>query len=700
MMTYVEVRNQVLRAVKYLASRCDGAKAQDGQGFRGTDTVFGHSLARQDSLSYNQCQTGLKMLQTYRGQLARGGIDLPSMADLPTQADPPLPAQWQSAQRPVYPKEITPSSLSNQPGYASPAYTRPIPAGLISLHNGLVFIKFGSFPSEDDRSFVKSCGKYRFDGATKEWSVPADFLDRIIARFPKIPLDPKLAESRRAMEEEANAKKSAHEQEITALLTAAGDLTKMQANGQTLFPHQQEGVAQMLTEHKMILGWDMGLGKTTAALVVAKAWQTVYPALPIFVVCPASLMGMWHREAEQMRVALEVWSWAKMPEPLEDREYLLIADEAHYAAAGNKSLRGEAFLALSTHPRCRASYPMTGTPIKNGRPINLLPLLQAIDHPLSHDVKRYHVRWCAAKETRWSKWDVTGAAFLDELHLKTKDRLARKTKSECLDLPPKIRAFVPAELSDYAIKQYQDAFKEMQREYQERVRKGEISVEGEALVMTTHYRHASSIAKSEFIAEMAREILDAGYPVGIFTEFHTSQEMIITSLRTTHPQMQIEHLTGETPKEDRQAMVDRFQAGQSQVFVSSSRAGGVGITLTKSSRVILGDRPWTPGDTFQVEDRFYRIGQEQTVNVWWVQLPGGIDEKIDQVIIAKQRNIDIVLEGGKPDLEIEKASIQDIVYEMLMQQMAKKKGGKKKVKKEDQVGQLQELAASEEGIEQ
>ncbi len=35
----------------------------------------------------------------------------------------------------------------------------------------------------------------------------------------------------------------------------------------------------------------------------------------------------------------------------------------------------------------------------------------------------------------------------------------------------------------------------------------------------------------------------------------------------------------------------------------------VGLTLTRSHTVVLLDRPWTPGDTAQAEDRVRRIGQ-------------------------------------------------------------------------------------------
>ena len=45
-------------------------------------------------------------------------------------------------------------------------------------------------------------------------------------------------------------------------------------------------------------------------------------------------------------------------------------------------------------------------------------------------------------------------------------------------------------------------------------------------------------------------------------------------------------------------------------FVTTFGVGGVGITLTKARTVLFLDRPWTPGDILQAQDRIRRIGQE------------------------------------------------------------------------------------------
>ncbi|KAB0238284.1 DEAD/DEAH box helicase [Microcystis aeruginosa EAWAG127a] len=69
---------------------------------------------------------------------------------------------------------------------------------------------------------------------------------------------------------------------------------------------------------------------------------------------------------------------------------------------------------------------------------------------------------------------------------------------------------------------------------------------------------------------------------------------------------------GKRNRKNRQAIVDRFQAGTSKIFIGTIKAGGVGLTLTAANQVILVDRPWTPGDADQAEDRCYRIGQNNT----------------------------------------------------------------------------------------
>lgn len=52
-------------------------------------------------------------------------------------------------------------------------------------------------------------------------------------------------------------------------------------------------------------------------------------------------------------------------------------------------------------------------------------------------------------------------------------------------------------------------------------------------------------------------------------------------------------LTGTTPVDTRQALVDEFSEDESiPIFLLSTKAGGMGINLTAASVVIMSVHPW------------------------------------------------------------------------------------------------------------
>jgi hypothetical protein len=620
------------QAILFLAGRCDGASSDDGIGFSGADTGFGHWLADRISdgkpLIRKWAASAHRMLQKYRRtQLEPNGYGLPDWSEIEAH----------------YPEEIKPVAT---PEAETSGYR-------LELHGGLIVAHSPYDPTRRLNEIYKSVPGWEFDGATKAWTFPvkqaAQLLEALGERLEQYEIDPAIQAAIDAAEADRYQQAMQAAEEIIQLVEAA-KLDEPLPSGRTLFQHQKDGVSWLLSHRKNgilpggILADQMGLGKTVEALVAAKAMRAVYDC-PILVICPASLQENWLREAEGVGVAIEVFSWAKMPKPLDTAKYVLIGDEAHYIQSLS-SQRTKNFLALAHHPNCLASWALTGTPIKNGRPINLYPLLLATGHPLANDKKQYERYFCAAREKSVGRgrtiWDNTGAAHLDELAKKTEDAILRRTKQECLDLPEKIRSLRPVELSAEASKIYNAKLSELVANYKERLAKKLISDEGEALVTLGQLRLAGSVAKVEPAIEMAQDLLEQGEQVILFTEFTESAKAI-------HEALGGELLTGETPTEERQAIVDRFQSGESKVFVGTIKAGGVGLTLTAASFVILVDRPWAPGDAEQAEDRAHRIGQNATVNAIWLQY-GLIDTSIDQLLQQKSDRIELVLKGKRKTL--------------------------------------------------
>lgn len=94
-------------------------------------------------------------------------------------------------------------------------------------------------------------------------------------------------------------------------------------------------------------------------------------------------------------------------------------------------------------------------------------------------------------------------------------------------------------------------------------------------------------------------------------------------------------ITGETPMAERQAIVERFQAGQLKGVAISIRAGGTGITLTRAAHEIFVDLDWTPAANEQAEDRAVRIGQTRGVLVQRLVATHALDERVLAILEQK-----------------------------------------------------------------
>lgn len=104
-------------------------------------------------------------------------------------------------------------------------------------------------------------------------------------------------------------------------------------------------------------------------------------------------------------------------------------------------------------------------------------------------------------------------------------------------------------------------------------------------------------------------------------------------------------LTGRQAIRQRQHEVDAFQAGECSLLLAAYGAAGLGLTLHRAERVVLLERPWTPGDTEQAEDRCHRIGMKGPLECHWLQL-GEVDRFVDELIASKSERIAEALPGS------------------------------------------------------
>lgn len=75
-------------------------------------------------------------------------------------------------------------------------------------------------------------------------------------------------------------------------------------------------------------------------------------------------------------------------------------------------------------------------------------------------------------------------------------------------------------------------------------------------------------------------------------------------------------------------MVNNFQTKNVFIFLLSTRAGGLGITLTAADAVIFYDSDWNPTIDEQAVDRAHRIGRTKEINVYRLVTKGTVEERI------------------------------------------------------------------------
>ena len=407
-------------------------------------------------------------------------------------------------------------------------------------------------------------------------------------------------------------------------------------DGRSLFAHQRAAARWLLARRGAVLADAMGLGKTLTALAAARAMVRAADCR-IVVVAPAGLHQHWRQEASALQLQLELLSWARLPEELPPAGTVLIADEAHYAQNLQAS-RTQAFLRLSRHPRLRAVWLLSGTPMKNGRPVQLFPLLAAIGHPLAADQRAFEERYC---QGHWlerggkRQWQAMGATHLEELQRLTRPLVLHRRKQDCLDLPPKQHLMVPVSLSEAEGQGFQHRLQLKVDDYRSRAAAGLVRRDAEVLAVFTALRQISAEYKLPAAMALVQRLLAAGEAVVVFTAFVAAAQLL-------HARLGGALLTGRQPAQERQRIVDSFQAGVDPLLVSTFGVGGLGFTLHRARHVVLLERPWTPGDAEQAEDRCHRIGMQGTLHCHWLQL-GVADQMVDDLIASKAERIELLL---------------------------------------------------------
>ena len=452
----------------------------------------------------------------------------------------------------------------------------------------------------------------------------------------------------------------------------------------TLRPYQHAGVQWLHLLARLRLGAcladDMGLGKTIQVLSLLLVLRSEASSVrkPSLLIAPASLLANWASEiarfapslkaivvhpsampAEKLKadgevsltdVDLVITSYgflARLPRLTATSWRLAVLDEA-------QAIKNPAAKQTQTVKRLRADtrIALTGTPIEN-RLGDLWSIFDFINPGLLGSSKQFSTFVKRLEEQPQNPYgplrDLVRPYILRRL---------KTDKSIISDLPDKteVKAFCLLSRKQAALyQQAVDDFSDQLEDAEGIQRKGIVL----ALLMRLKQicNHPSQwlgdnswagedSGKFARLRELTEEIASRQEKALIFTQFKETTAPLASFLGSVFGRPGLV-LHGETAVKKRQDLVRQFQEDDDiPFFVLSVKAGGAGLNLTAAAHVIHFDRWWNPAVENQATDRAFRIGQTKNVLVHKFVCRGTVEDKIDQMIEAKQKLAGDFLSGG------------------------------------------------------
>jgi SNF2 family DNA or RNA helicase len=456
--------------------------------------------------------------------------------------------------------------------------------------------------------------------------------------------------------------------------------------------YQRLGAAWLWHLHRNGLGGiladEMGLGKTLQALALIGAVRS--GSSKCLVVCPASLVENWRREAARFAPQLRVFihhgerrlagpsdlaAWdlvvtsygtlARDREVFAEMDFgCVIGDEAQHIK-NRRSQNAKALRSL----RAKSRFLLTGTPVEN----SLDDLRSLFDFILPGYLEK--VPDGSSREER--SW------FDERLRAKTAHYILRRTKlAVAPELPARIEQVVWCTLEPEQAAIYRSFQETSEREMIDLEASGanEGSLRLAALTQLLRLRQiccdprlvtkgpekaaAGSApqpfdrsAKLESFREILSEAADGGHRLLVFSQFTSLLALLREELELQG--ISYCYLDGSMTPKARQAEVDRFQDSEDvPVFLLSLKAGGSGLNLTGADTVVHFDPWWNPAAEAQATDRAHRIGQTRVVTSYKLVCSGTVEERVLALQDEKRALLAGVFEAS--DAVAEKISLADL----------------------------------------
>lgn len=425
----------------------------------------------------------------------------------------------------------------------------------------------------------------------------------------------------------------------------------------TPYDFQLEDIQAIGSKKRMLIGHDMGCGKTFISTIVGTSIKE-----PKLVIVPESLRLNWEREIKRVTPDADVkvlynkdsfetgkdWTIIGYNTANKFRKELLaehfncvFVDEAHKCKAvdnkGNpNSARAKTVMDLTL--QAEYCYLLTGTPIptSNKDLYNILKMLKVddIDFREKWAFFNYGKEYCNGVYNGFG-WDFNGNSNQEALHDILNPNMVRRLKKDVLPNLIKQRTFIPIKASSPEVRDIEN-------------RMEELCDNDTFMGLAMTGRRLMSEKKVNDCVEMANTLLEAEESVVIVSEFKDTIEKIKEIYKDDCCV-----IAGGMSDKAKQQSIDDFQSGKKHICAVNTVAGGMGITLTKSSNMIICDFDWTPANMIQVEDRICRAGQENPCNIYYLYGDDCVlDKYFVDMITDKNGNIDLVIDNAENGMNL------------------------------------------------
>lgn len=341
----------------------------------------------------------------------------------------------------------------------------------------------------------------------------------------------------------------------------------------------------------------------------------------------------------------------------EDKTIGIVAIDEIHKCKNPTSQQGKGILKLKSEVRIA----MTGTPVMN-TPLDVYVILRWLGFE-SHSWYAFKQHYC--EMGGFGGYEVIGYKNLGEIRNVLSEMMLRRLKKEVLDLPEKLYINEYVEMS---AKQWQ-IYNEVANEIKSNIDK--IKFANNPLAELIRMRQATGYtgilsttikesAKLDRMEELVEESIENGKKVVIFSNWSQMTNAIAQRLDTNLSIIKkYGVITGQTPDNDRQDIVNKFQTDDNmKVVVGTIGAMGTGLTLTAGTVEIFLDEPWTRAAKEQAEDRCHRVGTNENVTIYTLMSKGTIDERINELVLKKGEIADVLLDS---DIDMNKSEILDFL---------------------------------------